>query len=217
MTNVGLLDKIQFGNPSAEDVIQIRKVNYLDKLLPELMKDTFAPPKNSSRATMEELNVLTQYAERVEAKGRKEIFDASLVPAIEDLFVRNGANPEFIKTTTTSVVADILPLITKLKFKHQRPRPQQLAHYYELKFYPHFSYFSSSPAYPSGHTCIAAVLCEVLGNLYPEAWQIMRDFVKEVAESRLYLGVHYPSDNEFSYKMKEIILKNPEFKQKYNL
>ena len=64
---------------------------------------------------------------------------------------------------------------------------------------------------------IAAVLCDVLGNQFPDSYEAMIEFTKEVRESRLYLGVHYPSDNDIAMKVSEIILSNPEFMQKYRL
>lgn len=217
IVNIGLLDKIKFGNPTMQDLEQINTKNYLDRLLTTLGTGVYVPPKNSSRATREELNLLVDYSGKVEAKGRKNIFDTSLVPAIQDLFIRNGADPVYIKKISADVVNDITPLIVKLKYLHNRPRPQQLAHYYHLKLYPEFSYFVSSPSFPSTHTTIAAVLCEVLGNHFPEAYQTMQSFITEVSESRLYLGVHYPSDNDLARKVAELILKNGEFKQKFNL
>ena len=211
-----IIDQIKYGNPTAEDRQLLLTENYLDKLLPDLFRLP-PPPANSSAATRRELELLTSYSQKSTEKDRKKIFDASLVPYIQDLFVSNGADRTYVTELSHAVVNDIIPLITKMKFKHQRPRPYQLAHYYEFKFFPRFSYFTSSPSYPSGHTTIAAVLCEVLGNQYPESYQVMLDFIKEVKESRLYLGVHYPSDNDIAMKISQMILSNPEFQAKYEL
>ena len=210
------IDDIKYGNPTAEDHSLLLSENYLDRLLPQLYKLP-APPKNSSRATKEELNILLAYSGMAEQKGRKNIFDASLVPYIQELFISNGADKDYIINMSHDVVNDVIPIITKLKFYHQRPRPYQLALYHKFAFYPKFSYFTSSPSYPSGHTVIAAVLCDVLGNQFPDSYEAMIEFTKEVRESRLYLGVHYPSDNDIAMKVSEIILSNPEFMQKYRL
>ena len=45
---------------------------------------------------------------------------------------------------------------------------------------------------------------------------VYKEFCKE-QESRLYLGVHYPSDNDIAMKISQIILNNPEFMNKYDL
>lgn len=209
------IDKIRFGNPSKEDHYNMKVENYLDRIIPKLRN--MSAPANSSRATKEELNLLMDYAGQVEANGRKSVFDSSLVPYIEDLFARNGADPDYVHELTQGVVDDVLPVITKLKYYFNRPRPYQLAYYYQLKLFPDFSMFVSSPSYPSGHATLGTVLCHVLGNHYPESYETMLGFLQEVAESRLYLGVHYPSDVNMAELTARAILDNVEFKVKYKL
>src|SRR3954463_1241147 len=141
------LDKIKYGNPTKDDLNNMQVKNYLDNLLTDLYK--WEPPLNSERATREELNILANYSAQIEKRGRKNIFDGELVPYLENIFVTNGGNPEFVHEITQNLVDDLLPLITKLKYRFQRPRPFQLAYYYQFHLYPHFSYFVSSPSYPS--------------------------------------------------------------------
>jgi membrane-associated phospholipid phosphatase len=209
------IDEIQYGNPSKEDYHNMTQKSYLDRLLPTLR--SYTPPKNSWEKTQKELNTLIEFGKQVNEKTRKTIFDTSLVPYINDLFERNGADPEQVRKTTLQITNDVLPIITKLKYTFQRPRPFQLAKYYQVKLFPDYSYFVSSPSYPSGHTTLAAVICEVLGNHYPEAFDIMRSFVSEVAKSRLLLGVHYPSDNTMAFLTAREIVANPEFRIRYKL
>lgn len=209
------IDEIQFGNPSKEDYYNMEKKGFLDRILPKLEK--YTPPKNSWAKTQEELNQLIEYGKKVDTKTRKSVFDSSLVPFLNNLYEKNGADPAHVQQITQQITDDVLPIITKLKYTFQRPRPFQLARYYKIKLFPEFSYFTSSPSFPSGHTLLAAVICEVMGNLYPESFDIMRNFVKEVADSRLLLGVHYPSDNVASFLAAREITGNPEFKMRYKL
>lgn len=210
-----VIDQICFGNPSKEDVTAMKVENYLDKLIPDLKN--FQPAPNSSQATIDELQMLVQYADMPEPHGRKTIFDQSLVPYINDLFARNGADIEQVQQTTQQLVDDVLPIITKLKYFFNRPRPFQLAFYHQIPLYWGYSYFVSSPSYPSGHSTLGLVICEVLGNHYPNSYGAMQNFMEEVAHSRLHLGAHYPSDNNFARIVAQRIFNNTEFRTKYKL
>lgn len=210
------IDQIVFGNATIQDLQVMKDENYLVRALAPDMR-RWTPPKNSSRATKEELNILVEYSVTQEKNGRKQVFDQALIPYIEQLFVRNGADAAFVKKIAQEVVDDIIPIITLLKYTFNRPRPFQLAYYQQLRLHPQYSYFVSSPSFPSGHTAIAAVLCEVLGNHFPDSYEAMVAFRKEVSESRLYMGVHYPSDNNSSMMLSEKICGNPEFKIKFKL
>ncbi len=212
-----LLDQLGWGNPSHEDSVNLRTTNYLTPVLATLKKR--APFLNSSEATREELQQLLAYGRRREDGARRHIFDSELVPYINDLFCRNGCELEQVTSITKSIVADVLPVITQLKYYFQRPRPAQLAYYLKIPLHPNFSRFVSSPSYPSGHSVLAGVLTEALAHEYSsifgDCYQIMRKFSGEVMESRLYMGVHYPSDNTFALSVCQAILQHPGFIEKY--
>ena len=54
-----------------------------------------------------------------------------------------------------------------------------------------------TPAYPSGHCIQAYYLAKKLCILYPEKTDILFKLAEDCALSRVYAGLHYPSDNEF--------------------
>lgn len=188
--------------------------SYLDRLLPELYQLT--PPKNTSQTTKDELHSLVRSV-ATERVIQNNVYDEKLLPHIKEIFVNAGADPEYIDVVTTGIAEDCIPLITKLKYFFNRPRPSQLAPYLDIKLYPDFSYFTNNPSYPSGHTTLTAITCEVLGNHYPEAYNIMKRLMDDVMTSRLYLGVHYPSDNDMGRLVAQKVVSNPEFMNKYRL
>jgi hypothetical protein len=112
---------------------------------------------------------------------------------------------------------DTLPLLIKLKFYFQRPRPYQLAQQYKLKLFPFDSRSADSPSYPSGHTLQAKLICHVLGNHFPEKFDYFERVAKDVEYSRLYMGIHYQSDVDYSLYISEVIIRDRDFKAKYGL
>lgn len=214
------IDNIVFGNPSQEDYVQIRTQSILDDLFPILRK--MPPPKNSQPGTRQELNEVFDAVNNTDPNseqfGKYQLLDKSLVPFIKSAFINHGADSEHIHSLLDNVVFDVLPLCTKLKYEFNRPRPAQLAHYYQLKLMPYFSNFAhSSPSYPSGHTLICAVITKVLAHHYPQAKESLHEGLRDLAYSRVAMGTHFPSDNEFSIHIADRIIEHPEFINKYEL
>ena len=214
-----MLDTIVWGNPLQKHLpyLEDRK-DFLDPLIPQLVKFSF--PKNSSKATREELNTLVDYIEDLkkddEALKRYMAYDASLTGVFAQIIIQQNLG-EKGADLIDKLIDDLKPIIIKLKFHFQRPRPFQLAHYYKLKLFPYQSKSNDSPSFPSGHTLQARVICDVLGNHYPEKYDYFDRVAKDVEYSRLYLGCHFPSDNDFALYAAEIILSSKEFKKKYSL
>ncbi len=208
------IDDIVFGNPSAKDHAIMQREGYLDKLLPSLFE--YTPPRNSSEVTKNELLLL---AKQVGFKREKydHLFDETLLHTISEIFVNAGADADFIGTTLTSIGDDVIPVVTKLKYYFNRPRPSSMAYYYQIGLMPDFSFFTNNPSYPSGHTTLTAISCNVLGNLYPEGFERMQSLIKTVRQSRINMGLHYPSDNDMAMLVAKKVLENPEFKVKYRL
>ena len=123
--------------------------------------------------------------------------------------------PAKLEKVVREIHDDIIPLIVKLKFTYNRPRPYQLSFFKGLKLYPFKSATADSPSYPSGHAYQAKIYAEVLGNIYPKFYKALNDLANDIAWSRLYLGVHYPTDTEFALYMADIVLKHPEFRKKF--
>ena len=92
-----------------------------------------------------------------------------------------------------------------------------MAQYYKLKLFPYDSYTANTPSYPSGHTLEAYVILNVIANKYPNEYQFCKDMIDDIAYSRLYLGLHFSSDNDFAKEIAKEILKDPKFTKKYGI
>lgn len=78
---------------------------------------------------------------------------------------------------------------TAIKLLVQRPRPFQTLSDVRLILGPHGGY-----SFPSGHSTVSFCLAAVIAMRYPKARYPVFIAAALVALSRVYVGVHYPSD-----------------------
>jgi hypothetical protein len=212
------LNNITYGNPTLKQKEFLSKTCLVSDLYQKL-KD-FPCPENESDSTKQELNELMEFAKDIQLednekfKKRFVFYDKNLFQAISNSFKTEKAD---IDQLIKDIDEDITPLIVRLKYNYQRPRPYQLAQYYKLKLFPFSSTSAHSPSYPSGHTIQAYVMLTVIGNLIPEFYEKAKKMIEDVAYSRCYIGVHYPTDNDFAYQVAQEILKHPDFAKKYGI
>ena len=211
-------NSIFYGNPNIDQLNFINQKGLVDGLFETLKSETM--PKNDSELTSEELNEIADYLNVISDEENKEFlnrykaYDKNLIHVIVTIFKEKNIDVEGL---CLDIAKDINPLISKLKYNFQRPRPYQLAYSYKLKLFPYKSDSSLSPSYPSGHTAQAYVMCNVIGNKYPEFYNYCKDIIDDVALSRIYLGLHYQSDNDFAKFVGKHILKNKDFSKKYGI
>ena len=213
-----MIDEIEWGNPTHHARELLAKKSIFDKHIPTLVNFSF--PLNSSKVTQEELNQLVDYSKEisnnVEFLNRYRFYDQSLERTFAQVVIDNQLDDNAVNVID-SLLDETLPLIAKLKFHYQRPRPYQLAKKYKLRLFPYESITANSPSFPSGHTLQSALICHVLGNQYANKYEYFDKLAKDIQYSRLYLGLHYASDNDFSLYCVELMTKDKEFIAKYNL
>lgn len=217
------LNKVTYGNLS-EYHLDILKQNCLaDEVIPILDKTYGSQldfPLNNSETVKQELNELVEKVRSIFDESNSEHFarykryDRNLKQSIISAFTVKGMDIEEI---FDSINDDISSTIIKLKQKYQRPRPYQLAQYYKLKLFPYDTFSGHSPSYPSGHTIQAYVILNIIGNKYPKSYGFCKQFITDIADSRVYLGLHYPSDNDASYLIGQEILKLKSITDKYKI
>ena len=212
-------NELRFGNPNRSHLVYLKTENYLDSLLPEL--SSFPPPENDSQQAYQEIHQIIEYTSFLEKdeqlRRRYELYDNDFEKYIVERLVNAGANKEEVEQIVIEIHKDIVPLLVKVKYAYNRVRPYQLSFFKGLKLYPFKSYVADSPAYPSGHAYQAKIYAEVLGNMYPKFYNALNELANDISWSRLYLGVHYPTDMEYALYSAEVVLKHPEFRKKYKL
>jgi|694.fasta_scaffold63889_4 hypothetical protein len=214
-----MLDSITWGNPFQKHLPYLEEnASPLEKHIPQLTNFTF--PKNSSKGTREELNQLVDYIEELkkdeQALKRYRAYDISLTRVFAQVIMEQNLG-EKGADIVDKLLDETLPLLIKLKFYFQRPRPYQLAEHYKLKLFPFESKSADSPSYPSGHALQSKLICHVLGNHFPEKFDYFERLAKDIEYSRLYMGIHYQSDVDYSLYIAEVIIRDKDFKAKYGL
>lgn len=209
---------LTYGNPSYDQLGFIQGTCLVDNLF-DTFKDSVIP-KNDSELVKEELNEIAEslavvsQPENQNYLKRYLAYDRNLIQALSSIFKQKDIEVEEL---ITEIVKDIQNLIYKLKYHIQRPRPYQLAQYHKLKLFPYKSFSAHTPSYPSGHTIEAIVILNVIGNKYPTEYQYCKELIEDIAYSRVYLGHHFPSDNDGGREIGKAILKHPEFTKKYGI
>ena len=212
------LNQVTYGNPTKEYKVFLEEDSLVDDLFLKFKDDYF--PLNDSELVKDELNDIVDYINSISDEENKAFltrynaYDRSLSQVITTTFKQKGID---IENLCEDIISDIRNLIYKLKYFYQRPRPNQLAQYYKLKLFPYNSFSASTPSYPSGHTLEAYVILNVIADKHPNQYQFCREMIEDVEFSRLYLGLHYPTDNDFAKEVAKEILKHPKFTQKYGI
>lgn len=95
----------------------------------------------------------------------------------------------------TQIYQFLHPIITDLKYFFNKPRPKQLANYYNLDINVIHTKTHKTPSYPSGHTAYASLIAAILTKKYPEYSNKFWDAVNLCGQARILQGVHFQEDN----------------------
>ena len=96
------------------------------------------------------------------------------------------------KEELRNIINNSYPIIMEHKRYYNRPRPAQV----NANIKPVKSLTANTPAYPAGHTFQAYLMAYYLSNKYPKHRKEFFRIAKRIADARVSVGLHYPSDNE---------------------
>tara|TARA_Y100001937_G_scaffold27415_1_gene39399 strand:- start:985 stop:1710 length:726 start_codon:yes stop_codon:yes gene_type:complete len=205
------LDKLTYKKtPEVFLKVAEKDFKYMDINIKPLLE--LYPPANSSQQTKNELLQVKNFMERSHSKeftsNLKSMNDEPAMFIID--YYKKASGKEVPKTILGFITGgDVEVLAMKLKMHFNRPRPFQMAEYYDVnlnynKTIQHGA--ADAPSYPSGHTLSAYFAARVLSYLYPKYEDELLRRAMMVADSRIAEGVHFKSDNMFSFYLVDRVL-----------
>ena len=212
--NNNYLDKIVYGNANQEQLPYLVDSRW-NGFVRHVSKNPF--PTNSSLETESEIKELIKYQNLLKMQNNK-VLDKYLSYDIGNPFIlfkmllkeKEGKNFDEVIDQMTEELKKVCLLI---KFQYQRPRPYQLAPYFKLPLYPYPSLTAQSPSYPSGHAMQAYAMASYFSRLFPDRKIELYSIAEDIATSRMFLGLHFPSDTKFGKYLGELIVKSTLFNE----
>jgi hypothetical protein len=165
-----------------------------------------APPSNISKETFLELQLVSR------STLNRTLEDTKLVETvdqdIDSLFIQlvNQYGFKYPYDKISEFYDVIEPILMNIKFLWNRPRPAQLAKYYDLNIDVLVTDTHHTAAYPSGHTVYSSLVAHIIEYYYPTISKKKLDsLVTDTGKARILQGVHYPSDNTASIKLTKFL------------
>jgi len=157
------------------------------------------PPSNTSKIVQKELRIIYEQTSRRTNDDYDLIFriDAD----IDSFYVRllKSYKLEYPERYINLFYDIVEPILLNTKSYWNRPRPIQLAKFYNIDIEQITTDTIHTAAYPSGHTVYSRIVRNILVDLYPNLSKNLDIIVEKTAEARIKQGVHYPSDNVASF------------------
>lgn len=153
-------------------------------------------PKSQSREGFEDIDLVKKcFFKPVNSESFLKISDEKPFELIRQYC--NDNNLQYDLKDLDDLNDHFSRLVLTLKFKYNRPRPKKFMSDHFVDF-PHSRItHNNTPSYPSGHSAHAYFNCCILANAFPEHAVRLFSLADKVAQSRIDLGKHYPSDISF--------------------
>ncbi|MFM7796097.1 MAG: phosphatase PAP2 family protein, partial [Candidatus Nitrosotenuis sp.] len=157
------------------------------------------PPANTDPLITKELEILHNQTKKRSSQDLDFIY--SIDQDLDKPFMKllNKYNLNYPQQTIKEYYDIVYPILLNVKGFWNRPRPYQLAKFYNISINSIITDTTHTASYPSGHTVYSSLIAYILKDIYPELGQFELDkIVDQTALARVMQGVHYPSDNAAS-------------------
>lgn len=211
---MSFIDNIKFGNLTLKDKEKTLVKDEISARLVDLgLYDRLfdmPPPSNVSSQTKHELSQLVKITSKVSEATLEFCQNAEndLVKVFVDFLYRYSIT-DTTRQDLDRVLDETEPLLYRLKEYYNRPRPNQLAVYYDLDLYVMIETKATNhPAYPSGHSYESYIMASLLSQKYPKHKEKLMKLAESIGLSRILIGVHYKSDHEFGCYLGKLLIDN---------
>ena len=159
-------------------------------------------PENTSKKTLEEIRYLSKVEEDSEFVKEHDKVAKVFGKLHKDLEL------EYNQDEAKKYLRESAKYIMELKYKHQRPRPYQIAKFYNIDLNGVDLDSMKTPSYPSGHATQGHLLGMIYAERYPQHRKEFMKLGEDVAESRINGKAHYPSDKKAGIHLAEKLFEN---------
>jgi hypothetical protein len=159
-------------------------------------------PENTSKKTLEEIRYLSNVEEDSQFVKEHDKVAKVFGKLHKDLEL------EYNQDEAKKYLRESAKYIMGLKYKHQRPRPYQIAKFYNIDLNGVDLDSMKTPSYPSGHATQGHLLGMIYSERYPQHRKEFMKLGEDVAESRISGKAHYPSDKKAGIHLAEKLFEN---------
>ena len=159
-------------------------------------------PENTSKKTLEEIRYLSNVEEDSQFVKEHDKVAKVFGKLHKDLEL------EYNQDEAKKYLRESAKYIMELKYKHQRPRPYQIAEFYNIDLNGVDLDSMKTPSYPSGHATQGHLLGMIYSERYPQHRKEFMKLGENVAESRINGKAHYPSDKKAGIHLAEKLFEN---------
>jgi acid phosphatase (class A) len=167
-----------------------------------------APPANDSALTKKELLYLSNLTNRRTKEDEQIVYNIDSQPEYYILEIIKTYNLQDYSDKIREFYNIIKPILLNIKSLFSRPRPYQLAEYFGISINTIDTLTHHTGSYPSGHTVYSYLYYRILSYYYPEHRERLKIAAQKTMLGRELQGVHYPSDNNASIILANVLFNN---------
>lgn len=214
-----MMSELYYGNLSKDFLPYLEATNIFTKYFDEFSSEPFP----NFYETLRENEIIIGAQKKAEEnpdwdkiKNFSFMWDEDLIKSTKLTLDRCGIPYDdnyinFLADTSEELGA----LIIKLKNHYQRARPYQYALYGNQTLHPYHTYSGNNPSYPSGHACQSYFIFSIVSSHYEDKRKMLMNVASKVADSRVIMGVHFPSDNHFGVTIAQKLLAKEDIIETY--
>tara|TARA_Y100000004_G_scaffold171171_1_gene206914 strand:- start:2033 stop:2656 length:624 start_codon:yes stop_codon:yes gene_type:complete len=159
------------------------------------------PPENDSAQTLKEIKALSKIEPNEDFANDGDDIKENFMPLIE----KN--NLDITEDFLSKIIKESAKFIMELKYHYNRPRPYQVAEFYDIDLNGTTLDSMKTPSYPSGHAVQGYLIGDYLAYKDPHNAFEYRQKGEEIAQSRIVAKAHYPSDKLYGKKVSDVLFK----------
>ena len=178
------------------------KIDYPITLFEDFEISLIPYPENSSKQTIDELKELSLIEGDEDFVKEHDDVDGIFQKKHKELGL------EFNRDEAKDLLRQSSKYIMKEKYKYNRPRPYQLAEFYNIDLNGFDLDSMKTPSYPSGHATQGYLLGKLYSDRHPDYRKEFMRLGEDVAESRIVAKAHFPSDKKAGIDLAEKLFDN---------